>query len=426
MSIPSLLAKLRSGELPIADYLDQLEQRFVAIEPIIYSFVPEPRRWERVRREAAEIEAKYPDQGQRPPLFGLPVGVKDIFRVDMLPTRAGSQLPADELYGPESVCVTQLREAGCLILGKTITAEFAYFCPGPTRNPCNPFHTPGGSSSGSAAAVAAGLTPLALGTQTIGSVNRPAAYCGIVGFKPTYNRISKENVIENATSHDHVGIFAQDVAGAEIVAQVLIAAFVPKEPIKLCNLILGIPVGPYLEAAEPMMLEHFYHTAATLEAAGCTIKRIHAMPNFDEICKLHVTVNLREFATYHANFSCFHHLYSPKTRQLLEEGKAISDQELETAQKCKAETRNHLTQLMDKHGLDAWITPGATGPAPAGYESTGNPVMQLPWTCSGLPTLNLKSGTDESGLPLSLQMATRWNGDEVLFAVGKSVETILL
>jgi aspartyl-tRNA(Asn)/glutamyl-tRNA(Gln) amidotransferase subunit A len=159
------------------------------------------------------------------------------------------------------------------------------------------------------------------------------------GSKPTYNRISKENVIENATSHDHVGISAQDVAGAEIVAQVLIAAFVPKEPIKLCNLILGIPVGPYSEAAEPMMLEHFYHTAATLEAAGCTIKRIHAMPNFDEICKLHVTVNLREFATYHANFSCFHHLYSPKTRQLLEEGKAISDQELETAQKCKAETQ---------------------------------------------------------------------------------------
>ena len=425
MSIPTLVAHLRCGKLRISEYLDQLEDRFLELEPVIYSFVPEPRRWERIRKEAMELEAKYTDPAKRPILYGLPVGVKDVFRVNDLPTRAGSQLPAHVLYGPESACVTQLREAGCLILGKTVTAEFAYFSPGPTRNPCNPFHTPGGSSSGSAAAVAAGLAPLTLGTQTIGSVNRPAAYCGIVGFKPTYNRISKVNVMENARSHDTVGIFTQDVVGAELIFRVLVDAFALPESMKTADVTLGIPVGPYLEQTEATMLSHFHRTADVLDAAGFTVKRIEAMPNFDEISKHHVMVNLREFADYHAQFSEYHRLYAPKTLQLVKDGRAISDEALERAKSTKLETRNHLTELMDEHGLDAWITPGATGPAPIGFESTGDPVMQLPWTCSGLPTLNIKSGTDENGLPLSLQLVARWNQDELLLAIAKLVESVL-
>lgn len=416
MSIPTLVSHLRSGTLPISEYLDELEDRFVNVEP---------RRWERIRKEAMELEEKYPDPAQRPILYGLPVGIKDIFRVNGLPTLAGSQLPAHVLYGPESACVSQLREAGCLILGKTVTAEFAYSSPGPTRNPCNPLYTPGGSSSGSAAAVAAGLAPLALGTQTIGSVNRPAAYCGIVGFKPTYNRISKVNVMENASSHDTVGILSHDVVGAELIFRVLSSAFALPESMDASNLTLGIPVGPYLEPTEPRMLSHFHRTANALESAGFTVKRIEAMPNFDEISKQHVVVNLREFADYHAQFNEYHHLYAPKTLQLVKNGRAISDEELERAKGIKLETRNHLTELMDAHGLDAWITPGATGPAPLGRESTGNPIMQLPWTCSGLPTLNMKSGTDENGLPLSLQLAARWNQDELLLAIAKIVESVL-
>ena len=425
MSIPTLLTQLRSGELQLSDHLDQLEACFVEMEPVIFSFVPEPRRWERIHREAAELEAKYPDHSKRPPLFGLPVGVKDIFRVDGLPTRAGSQLPADVLYGPESICVTQLREAGCLVLGKTITTEFAYFGPGPTRNPENPFHTQGGSSSGSAAAVAAGLVPVALGTQTIGSVNRPAAFCGIVGFKPTYDRISKENVMENATSHDHVGTLTQDVAGAEVIAQVLCKHFVPIEPLEASNVTFGIPSGPYLQAVESEVLAHFYQAAEKLEAAGYTVKRIEAMPNFHEIYKQHLIVNARESADYHAQFSDYHHLYGTKTLQLVQDGQHISDEALAKGRQCKIDTRNHLTELMDEHDLDAWITPGATSPAPLGYASTGDPIMQLPWTTSGLPTLNMKSGTHKNGLPLSLQMVVRWNQDETLFAIGKHVESIL-
>ena len=425
MSITELLKQFRSGDLKIAEYLDQLEARFVEMEPVIFSFVPEPRRWERVHKQAAELEAKYPDPENRPPLFGLPVGIKDIFRVDGLPTRAGSQLPADVLHGPEAISVTQLREAGALILGKTITTEFAYFGPGPSRNPHNPFHTPGGSSSGSAASVAAGLVPLALGTQTIGSVNRPAAFCGIVGFKPTYNRISKENVIENSTSHDHVGIFTQDVAGAEAVAQILCKDFVPRDALTANQVTFGIPNGQYLHAAEPEVLAHFYKTAEKLEAAGNTVKRLEAMPDFDEVRRQHLIVNERDAADYHAQFSDYHHLYEAKTLQLVHDGQKHSDEALAKGRQAKIDLRNHLTELMDEHGLDTWITPGAPSTAPLGYASTGNPIMQLPWTNSGLPTLNMKSGTADNGLPLSLQMAARWNQDEILFAIGKGVEKTL-
>lgn len=423
--IIDLLKQLRSGEMRIADYLDQLEARFVEMEPVIFSFVPEPRRWERVHAQAAELEVKWPDPANRPPLFGLPVGVKDIFRVDGLPTRAGSQLPADVLYAPESVAVTQLREAGALILGKTITTEFAYFGPGPTRNPNNPFHTPGGSSSGSAASVAAKLVPLALGTQTIGSVNRPAAFCGIVGFKPTYNRISKENVIENSTSHDHVGTFTRDVASSELIASVLCKDFAQRESVEAKDVTFGVPNGQYLHAAEPEVLAHFYKTVEKLEAAGYTVKRLEAMPDFDEVRKQHMVVNERDAADYHAQFSDYFNLYEAKTLKLVHDGQKHSDEALAKGRQAKIELRNHLTGLMDEHGLDGWIMPGAPTTAPLGYASTGNPIMQLPWTNSGLPTLNMKSGVAENGLPLSLQMAARWNEDEVLFAIGKGLEKVL-
>lgn len=425
MSIIQTLSQLRSGELKISDYLDQLEARFIEMEPVIFSFVPEPRRWERVHRQAAELEATYPDPADRPPLFGLPVGIKDIIRVDGLPTRAGSQLPADVLYAPESAVVSQLKAAGALILGKTITTEFAYFAPGPTRNPHNPFHSPGGSSSGSAAAVAAGLAPLAIGTQTIGSVNRPAAFCGIVGFKPTFDRIPITHVIENAVSHDTLGTFTQDVAGAEAIAHILCAGFVPRPPLPPEAVTLGIPNGQYLHAAEPEVLAHFYKTAEKLEAAGYTVKRLEAMPNFDEIRKQHILVNERDAADYHAQFSDYFHLYEAKTLKLVEDGQKHADEALTHGRRVKVETRHHLTQLMDKHGLDAWITPGAASTPPLGYASTGNPIMQLPWSNAGLPTLNMKSGTAENRLPLSLQLAARWNQDEVLFAIGKNIESIL-
>lgn len=190
MTLPALLfeiaASLRSDQLDLLTYIEEICGRIDALDRQIQALPPEPNRRARLVGEVAALKASFPDPGNRLPLYGVPVGVKDIFRVDGFLTRAGSRLPPELFAGPQTACVSTLRAAGALILGKTVTTEFAYREPGPTRNPHNLDHTPGGSSSGSAVAVAAGFCPLALGTQTIGSVIRPAAYCGIVGFKPSY------------------------------------------------------------------------------------------------------------------------------------------------------------------------------------------------------------------------------------------------
>ena len=174
ISLPllSLANSLRSGELSFDEYLGQLEVQFSLWESEVKAFLPEVGRFDRLRRQALGLMERYPHPINRPPLFGLPLGVKDIFHVDGFTTRAGSKIPPEELKGREAQSVTRLKEAGALIAGKSVTTEFAYFAPGPTHNPHNLDHTPGGSSSGSAAAVAAGLCPIALGTQTIGSIIR--------------------------------------------------------------------------------------------------------------------------------------------------------------------------------------------------------------------------------------------------------------
>ncbi len=174
-----LVAELRSGKLEVQEYLDRLKQRFDSREESLQAFLPEPGRFDRLREESKALHFRFPRPEARPPLFGVPVAVKDIFHVEGFATRAGSRLPEDRLAGPEARSVTRLKQAGALILGKTITTEFAYFAPGPTRNPHHKEHTPGGSSSGSAAAVGAGIAPLALGTQTIGSITRPQPHSAV-------------------------------------------------------------------------------------------------------------------------------------------------------------------------------------------------------------------------------------------------------
>src|SRR3989442_1186049 len=216
VSLAETTAAIRTGELDLFTYINQLCNLIDATEPQIQALLPESDRRARLLVEAQALHARFPDPVSRPPLFGIPVGVKDIFRVDGFPTRAGSQLPPELFIGPESDCVRALRLAGALILGKTVTTEFAYFEPGPTRNPRNLDFSPGGSSSGSAAAVAAGFCPLAIGTQTIGSTIRPAAFCGIVGFKSSYGRISMAGGILCSRKLYHVVIFIQDRAGMEL------------------------------------------------------------------------------------------------------------------------------------------------------------------------------------------------------------------
>ena len=424
MNLQSLISNLRSGELDLLGYIDQLDTRFNEREPDVLAFVPENGRFDRIRQQARQLLEKYPNPANRPPLFGLPIGVKDIFHVDGFVTRAGSHLPPEFLQGDEAVSVTLLRQAGALILGKTVTTEFAYFAPGPTRNPHNPEHTPGGSSSGSAAAVGAGLCPFAFGTQTIGSINRPAAFCGVVGFKPSYGRITTTGVIPLSNSLDHVGFFTQKVAGAEMMAAPLCQNW-QDPPVPDKKPVLGIPNGIYLEKAQPEGLAHFRADCQRLAAAGFEIKTVNALPDFAEIQRQHLVLMAAEAARFHAQwFAAYEARYHFKTAELIRKGQIYTEADIAAAQAYKADVRALLTEEMDTHGLDLWISPSATGPAPHGLDSTGDPIMNLPWTNAGLPTLTLPTGFNEAGLPMGLQLTGRWQADEWLFAYGKTIELL--
>jgi len=425
VSVPSSLVtladSLRSGDLSLLDYLDHLETRFNRREPGVLAVVAEEGRFDRLGRQAKALLAQYPQPEQRPPLFGVPVGVKDIFHVDGFVTQAGSRLPPEVLQGAEAASVTLLKEAGALVFGKTVTTEFAYFAPGPTRNPYNSEHTPGGSSSGSAAAVAAGLCPLALGTQTIGSINRPAAFCGVVGYKPSYDRIARAGVIPLATSLDHVGIFTTDVAGAELAGSLLCQRW--QHVVASGRPVLGIPDGPYLERAWEEGFTHFQETCERLTAAGFELRRVPAMADFNDVYERHNRLVAAEAAAFHAAwFGEYAPLYHPKTVDLIERGRRVSGEQVEAARKGRRQLRGELTELMNRHGLDLWLSPAAPGSAPKGLDSTGDPVMNLPWTHSGLPTLTLPAGFNAAGLPLGLQLAARWYADEAMLAWAAEIE----
>jgi Asp-tRNA(Asn)/Glu-tRNA(Gln) amidotransferase A subunit family amidase len=415
---------LRTGELGIDDYLDALEQRIRARESEIAALLEEPGRFERLRRQAEALRRLHPDPAGRPVLYGVPVGVKDIFHVDGLPTRAGSRLPEEELTGEESVAVSRLRAAGALVLGKTVSTEFAYFAPGPTRNPSNVRHTPGGSSSGSAAAVAAGECPLALGTQTIGSVSRPASFCGVVGFKPSYDRISRQGVVPLSPSLDHVGTFTTTVGGARLVAEALCEEWRPVERAR--RPVLGVWTGVYLARADPEGLELFEQACARLAGSGYRIERVDPGLALDLVERRHQILLAAEAAQVHeAWFGRFAELYHPKTVELLERGRAVPGGDLEIARAGRIELRRALMRGMVEHGIDLWISPSARGVAPLGLQSTGDPVMNLPWTHAGLPTLSIPAVENAEGLPFGLQVAAGWWEDESLLDWSLDIEQAL-
>ncbi|MBN1685910.1 MAG: amidase, partial [Spirochaetales bacterium] len=334
-SLTAIVDSLRIDRRDIIDYVNEACDLVEALDPGIEALLPEPGRRARLISEAEALRRRYPDPGARPPLYGALVAVKDIFHVSGFTTRAGSKVPAELIMGTEAACVSLLRDAGALVLGKSVTTEFAYFAPGPTRNPHNRDHTPGGSSSGSAAAVAAGFAPLALGTQTVGSVIRPAAFCGVVGFKPTLHRIPSRGLVHFSRSVDHVGLFTQDVTGMRLAAGVLcqawrsdpevVPAAVPGAALKAPALpVLGVPEGPYLEQTEPEALACFEGQLDGLEAAGCTIKRIPMFADIERINRLHSNMVYAEFAREHRQIRAqYGHLLKPRTAEMAEAGMKV-------------------------------------------------------------------------------------------------------
>ena len=418
-------ARLRSGELDLHVYLDSLCDRIEAIDAQVQAFLPEADRRARLHAAANELLVTFPDPLDRPALFGVPAGVKDVFHVKEFATHAGASVPPEQFAGAEAVSVRRLRDAGGLIAGKTVTTEFAYFEPGPTRNPHNLAHTPGGSSSGSAAAVAAGLCPLAFGTQTIGSVIRPAAFCGVVGYKPTLHRIPSPGLVYFSRTIDHVGLFTQDVAGMALAASALCDDW---DDVRLSEddlPVLGVADGPYLRQASPEALAAFHRQLEYLEATGYTIWHVPTLPDIQEINFWHRQMVFAEFAREHAQlYATFGALYRPRTAEIIERGQQVGDSELAELRGACLLLRDRLEKQMQQAGIDLWVTPAALGPAPAGLHSTGDPNMNLPWTTAGFPAVTVPAGKVH-GMPVGLQLVARFGDDELLLAWAQDVESVL-
>jgi Asp-tRNA(Asn)/Glu-tRNA(Gln) amidotransferase A subunit family amidase len=418
---PAAYGRGVSTAAEITDVVDRIERD----DADLHAFVDEPGRAERVRAAVEALAQRWPDPAHRPPLHGVPLGVKDVFRVDGLPTRAGSDLPAELFDGPQATAVTRLQAAGAVVAGKTVTAEFAYFSPGPTRNPHHPEHTPGGSSSGSAAAVAAGLVPLALGTQTIGSVVRPAAYCGCVGFKPTYGRVPCDGVIPNAPTFDTVGLFAAQPRLAAVATAALVDGWAPVAPAELP--VLAVPVGPYLDQADAGARAAFDRQVAALREAGYEVREVAAFDDIAEVNRRQEVVNLVELARTHEPwFDRYAERYRPRTAAGIREGRAIDADTYRAALDGVHALRRRLPQLMADARIDVWICPSATGPAPRGLDTTGSPIMSVPWTQAGAPALSLPAGTvraepDGPALPVGLQCAAAPGADERLLAWAEGI-----
>jgi Asp-tRNA(Asn)/Glu-tRNA(Gln) amidotransferase A subunit family amidase len=405
--------------MDLLQYVESACDRMDIVEPHIHALIPEENRRQRLLQDARILLEQYPDPTERPLLFGVLVGVKDIFRAEGFSTQAGSKLPSRLFEGTESVAVTRLKAGGALIAGKTVTTEFAYFQPGPTRNPHNLEHTPGGSSSGSAAGVAAGEFQLALGTQTIGSVIRPAAFCGIVGFKPSYDRIPSAGLLYFSKSLDHVGLFTQDLDGMALAASVLCKDWngeAARNPI-VRKPVLAVPEGPYLARTEEEGRATFAEQLEHLEADGFTVKRVPFLVDFDELERKHRRMMAAEAVAEHKVwYSQYADLYSDHMHAIMETGASVDEAELARSRAARLELRSQIAETLALEGADLWIAPPATGPAPVGITATGNPIMNLPWTNAGVPALTVPAGIAANGLPLGLQLVAPFGQDEQLLA----------
>jgi len=414
-----LVRSLRAGDRRPTALVDDLCDRLDAVDDDVSAFLPEVGRRDRLVREATALDARHDDAARRPALFGVPVGVKDIFHVDGYLTEAGASVPPAAITGAESTAFARLRDAGALHFGKARTTEFAYFDPPSTRNPNDLGHTPGGSSSGSAAAVAAGICPLALGSQTIGSVIRPAAFCGVVGFKPSYGRIPLDGVVPFAPSVDHVGTFTADVAGAVRAAAVLCDGWVPADPDG--PPVLGVVEGPYAEQATDAGRAGVAAGADALERAGYEVRRVSMLDDIDDVNESHEALAAAEFALTHAEwYAEYGDDYAPETAALIEEGHDVGVDELAAARAARLDLRERIGERAREAGVDLLCSPAAPGPAPEGIDDTGDPIMNLPWTNAGVPALTVPCGRAD-GLPLGLQLVAPFGDDEALLAWGADI-----
>lgn len=367
---------------------------------------------------------------RRGPLHGLPVAIKDNIDTADITTSYGSPIYLTHRPLADAACVAALKDAGAFVLGKTVSAELANFTPGPTRNPHNLAHTPGGSSSGSAAAVAAHFAPLALGTQTAGSVIRPAAYCGVVAYKPSPRLIPRSGVKPNSDTLDEVGVFARSVEDTAFAASVLASKpawkDLPAQSVRMNKApTIGWVATSQRAQAAPSMLDALERAATRLLARGARRAEIVWPRVFDGLFDAQKTVQLFETArALGAEYTYRREQLSVKLAALIDEGRAIGSHDYVLAMQLGRACVAAIDSLFAE--AEVLLTPSAPGGAPAGLASTGDPIFNRPWQLLGCPMVNLpvppSLGRAEGALPLGLTVVARPGEDAKLFTAAAWIE----
>ena len=434
LGVSEVARQIREGALSPVELLEAYLERIESVEPRVRAWVLVDRVG--ARRLAGERLADVKAGRIRGPLHGVPVGFKDIYHVAGMVTTAGAGPFAHERPAADAQAVAHVRAAGAVVLGKTTTTEFAYLDPAGTRNPWNPEHTPGGSSSGSAAAVASGMLPLALGSQTVGSTLRPAAYCGAIGFKPTHGRISCAGVVPLAWSFDHVGVFCRRVEGVALTLQVL-AGYDPADPFSVPAPVddyvaaverepvpphLGIP-RRFVDQAGAETIAHVESVAERFRRAGARLGEVQLPPAFEGLHGAGMLVVQVEATAYHQGRFGGRGAYREKFRSLLDAGAKVPATDYAVALKRCRLFRRQLDALLE--GFDALLMPVAGAPAPKGLASTGDPAFCAPWSFAGVPAIALPSGIAGDGLPLGVQLVGASFGEAGLLATARWCEAIL-
>ena len=404
MSLAEAVRRLASCEISGEAYVRSLLARIDQLEPQVQA-------WQLLDRERALEAAREADrrlQAGRMPgaLHGVPIGVKDIIDVRGMVTSMGS--PIYQRYVPEmnAEVVDRLHAAGSVVLGKTVTTEFAFLVPNKTRNPWNTAHTPGGSSSGSAAAVAAGMAPAAIGTQTNGSIIRPAAFCGIVGYKPGKGVLSTDGILPFSPTLDQPGVFARSVEDAALLVAHLAHSrwtISPQiGPLKHAPRLVAVR-GPTWQLAEPDQRTRFATDVAVLREAAAIVDEVDLPSSFNEAHKVHRTIMLYEGAAASRRVrSSYADKLSDFLRKALEEGDRISTSEYERSMRKREALHRDFSRLLDDY--DAVVTLPAAGEAPGSLETTGDPSFCTIWTLLGVPAVTIPTGLGSRGMPLGLQV----------------------
>lgn len=410
------LRRIIRGELSSAALVEGCLARIAAREAVVGA-------WAYLDPDAALAEARARDREPlRGPLHGIPVGVKDIFDTGDMPTEYGTPIYVGHRPQADATSVRKLRAAGAVVLGKTVTTEFAFFSPGKTVNPIDPAYSPGGSSSGSAAAVADNMVPLAVGTQTSGSVIRPASFCGIVGFKPSHGVIDIAGVKPFAPTLDTIGTFSRSVEDADLLGRVLwggnfdVPELISERPRRV-----GYCRSEYWAQAAPGVETALDRVAQVLRAAHVEVIDLE----LPEACRRlneeqEIIMSFEASLSFAAEWRNHAGRMSVKLLELLEAGRHIPAERYEAALRRAAAARAAFDGIFGS--VDLVLTPGAQGEAPHGLESTGNPVFNRQWTLLHVPCITLPVADGPQGLPMGAQLIGRFKRDHELLAKARWLE----